>query len=173
MKWLKCDNRSIPRQPESCTAADFATMNDMNLSTETAVFALGNFWEPEYQFARMHGVLHAEVGYTGGTSRDPTYHNLGDHSEAIQIEFDPHTISYDQLLDKFWSLHDPTAEYESKFRSIIFYLDEPQRERAEASKKAAQIHYDETIATEIIPATKFYQAESYNQDYLARLRGEI
>lgn len=145
----------------------------MNQSTEIAVLALGNFWEPEYEFSRLHGVVHVETGYTGGTSSNPSYHDMGDHTEALQIEFNPHVISFEQLLDKFWSLHDPTAEYESRFRSIIFYLDETQRELAEESKKAKQADYDEPIVTEILPATKFYQAESYNQDYLARMRGEI
>lgn len=145
----------------------------MNQSTETAVFALGNFWEPEYELSRLHGVVHAEVGYTGGTSSNPSYHDISDHTEAVQIEFNPHAISFEQLLDKFWSLHDPTAEYQSRFRSIIFYLDETQRELAQESKDARQADYDEPIATEILPATKFYQAEPYNQDYLARMRGEI
>jgi peptide-methionine (S)-S-oxide reductase len=145
----------------------------MNLSTETALFALGNFWEPEYTLGRLHGVVHAEVGYTGGTSSNPSYHDIGDHTEAVQIEFDPRIISFEQLLDTFWSLHDPTAEYQSRFRSIIFYLDEAQRELAQASKDAKQADYDEPIATEILPSGKFYQAEPYNQDYLARMRGEI
>ncbi len=145
----------------------------MNQSIEIAILALGNFWEPEYEISKLRGVVHAEVGYTGGTSSNPSYHDMGDHTEAIQIEFNPHEISYEQLLDKFWKLHDPTAEYESRFRSIIFYLDEAQRELAEASKEATQANYDEPIATEILPASKFYQAESYNQDYLARMRGEI
>ncbi|HKX24214.1 MAG TPA: peptide-methionine (S)-S-oxide reductase MsrA, partial [Candidatus Saccharimonadales bacterium] len=134
----------------------------MNQSIEIAVLALGNFWEPEYELSRLHGVVHAEVGYTGGTSSDPSYHNMGDHTEAVQIEFNPHVISFEQLLDKFWNLHDPTAEYDSQFRSIIFYLDETQHELAMASKEAKQPDYDEPIATEILPATKFYQAEPYN-----------
>jgi methionine-S-sulfoxide reductase len=145
----------------------------MNQSTETALFSLGNFWEPEYEFGKLHGVVHAEAGYTGGTTASPSYHDIGDHSEAVQIEFDLHAVSYEQLLDKFWGLHDPTAEYENRFRSIIFYLDEQQRELAEESKKVQQEKYDDPIATEILPATKFFAAESYNQDYLARLRGEI
>ena len=145
----------------------------MNQSTEIALFALGNFWEPEYEFGKMHGVVHAEVGYTGGSSNNPSYHNMSDHTEAVEIEFDPHLVSYEQLLEKFWQLHDPTAEYESRFRSIIFYLDETQHQLAIASKHAAQTRYDQPIATEILPAAKFYPAEAYNQDYLARLRGEI
>jgi peptide-methionine (S)-S-oxide reductase len=145
----------------------------MHESTETAVFALGNFWEPEYEFGKLHGVTHAESGYCGGTSANPTYHDIGDHAEAIQVDFDPHQIGYEQLLEKFWSLHDPTAEYENRFRSIIFYVDETQRELAEASKDEAQHRFDEPIATDILPAHRFYAAEPYNQDYLARLRGEI
>ena len=147
--------------------------SSMNLSTETALFALGNFWEPEYEFSKLDGVLDTEVGYTGGTSSDPTYHNIGDHSEALQIEFDPHNITYEQLLNKFWSLHDPTAEYETKFKSAIFYFDEQQRKLAEASKAAMQTHFDQPIVTEILPATRFYSAEQYNQHYLAKLRGEL
>lgn len=145
----------------------------MNQSTETALLALGNFWEPEYEFSKLHGVLHAEVGYTGGTSNNPSYHDIGDHTEAVEIEFNPHAISYEQLLDKFWHLHDPTAEYESRFRSIIFYFDEAQRRLALDSKEALQAEYDQPIVTDILPATKFYPAEAYNQDYLARLRGEL
>jgi peptide-methionine (S)-S-oxide reductase len=145
----------------------------MNISTETALFALGNFWEPEYEFSRLHGVFETEVGYTGGTSSSPTYHNIGDHCEAIQIEFDPHKITYEELLEKFWQLHDPTAEYETKFRSAIFYLDERQRDLAEASRTAMQTHFDQPIATEILPATKFYSAEQYNQHYFAKLQGEL
>jgi peptide-methionine (S)-S-oxide reductase len=145
----------------------------MNQSTETALFALGNFWEPEYEFGKLHGVVHAETGYTGGTTANPTYHDIGDHSEAVQVEFDPHIISYEQLLEKFWHLHDPTAEYENRFRSIIFYLDGQQHDMAEESKDVLQQDYDDPIATEVLPATKFFTAESYNQDYLARLRGEI
>ena len=95
-----------------------------NASEHTALLALGNFWEPEYEFSKMHGVLETEAGYTGGTSANPTYHNIGDHSEAVRVDFDPHTISYEELLEKFWKLHEPTAEYEPKFRSAIFYFDE-------------------------------------------------
>jgi len=145
----------------------------MNSSHQTALFGLGNFWEPEYEFAKLPGVLHAEAGYTGGTSSNPNYHDIGDHSEAVQITFDPHRVSYEELLGKFWRLHDPTAQYEPKFRSTIFYFDEAQRAQAQASKNAAQHEHDDPIVTQLAPAGKFYAAENYNQDYLARLRGEI
>lgn len=145
----------------------------MNQSHQTAVLALGNFWEPEYEFSKLHGVLHTEVGYTGGTSSNPTYHDMGDHTEAVQITFDPHFVSYEHLLEKFWKLHDPTAEYEHRFRSIIFYVDERQRQIALASKDECLAELHEPIATEILPAAKFYRAESYNQHYIAKLRGEL
>ena len=146
---------------------------DISTSQQTALLALGNFWEPEYEFSKLPGVIETEAGYTGGTSSNPTYHDIGDHSEAIRVDFDPHTISYEELLDKFWKLHEPTAEYEAKFRSAIFYFDETQRELAEQSKQMIQQHYEDPIATVIIPASKFYSAEQYNQQYLRKLRGEI
>ena len=145
----------------------------MSATTETALFALGNFWEPEYEFGKLRGVVNAESGYTGGTSDNPTYHNIGDHAEAVHIEFDPHTISYEQLLEKFWSLHDPTAEYENRFRSIIFYLDETQHALASESKDMLQQRREDPIVTELLPAARFYPAEGYNQHYLAKLRGEL
>lgn len=145
----------------------------MNVSTETALFALGNFWEPEYRFSKLDGVLETEVGYTGGTSSNPTYHAIDDHCEAVQVEFDPHIITYEQLLKLFWQLHGPTAEYEPKFQSTIFYFDEHQHHLAEASKDAVQLQYDQPIVTQLLPADKFYSAEQYNQQYFAKLRGEL
>lgn len=124
-------------------------------------------------FSKLRGVVHVTSGYTGGTSENPTYHAIGDHAEAIEVEFNPHAINYKQLLDEFWRLHDPTAEYEDRFRSAIFYLDETQRQLAKDSRSAVQKHFNQPIATEILPAGKFYPAESHNQDYLARLDGEI
>ena len=146
---------------------------DTASSTHTALLALGVFWEPEYEFSKLPGVIETEVGYTGGTSNDPTYHNIGDHTEAVKIEFDPHQITYDDILEKFWDIHDPTAEYEPQFRSIIFYFDETQRAIAEQSKELVQTKYNDPIQTDIIPAGKFYPAEEYNQHHMAKLRGEI
>lgn len=148
-------------------------MKYMNISLQTAILALGNFWEPEYAFGKLHGVVTTEVGYTGGTSSNPTYHDLHDHCEAVQIEFDPHIISYDHLLQKFWKLHDPTKESDTAFRSTIFYLDETQRQLAEQSKEVTQTILDTAVLTEILPATKFYPAEAYHQHYIAKLRREI
>lgn len=145
----------------------------MSELTQTALFALGNFWEPAYEFAKLPGVMQVEAGYTGGTTGNPTHHTAGDHTEALQITFDAHHISLEELLDKFWSLHDPTAEYEPRFASAIFYFDESQHRAAETSKATRQTHYTEQIVTEIVAASKFYPAEDYNQNYMARLRGEL
>jgi len=141
-------------------------------SSETAIFALGGFWEPEYACSKLPGVTHTQVGYTGGTSGHPAYHDIGDHCEVVQVDFDPHRISYEELLDKFWQLHDPTAAYEQRFHSVVFYLDETQRHLAGQSKQRAQTHYRDPIRTDIIPAGKFWPAEAYNQHYMAKLRGE-
>lgn len=141
---------------------------------EVAILALGSFWEPEDFYARLHGVIVTDVGYTGGTSGQPTFHDMGDHCEAIRIAFDPHIISYQELLKSFWKLHDPTAEYEPQYRSAIFYMDEHQHQIARQSKAEIQLQYeDKSILTTIEPATKFYEAEEYHQHYLAKLRGEL
>ena len=99
------------------------------------------------------------------------------HAEAVQVTFDPSKISYDQILDHFFSLHDPTTSNRqgndtgTQYRSAIFYHDESQRIAAEEAKKRAQAHWPRPIVTEIIPATQFWSAEDYHQDYLQRLPG--
>ncbi len=140
-------------------------------SQQTAILALGSFWEPEDFFIRLAGVILTDVGYCGGTSAGPTFHNLGDYTEAVRVTFDPHVISYEELLRAFWKLHDPTAEYDHQYRSVIFYLDEAQHMTANASKAEAQLNYDFPIVTAIEPATLFCPAEEYHQHYLAKLPG--
>ena len=144
----------------------------MDTNFETALFALGSFLEPQDVFATLPGIIETTVGYTGGTSGRPTHHDTGDYAEAIKIDYDPRKITYEELLETFWDLHDPTAEYEPRFRSAIFYLDETQRELAEASRDRQQGHYNDPITTEVIPASKFYPAEENQQHYLAKQRGE-
>lgn len=137
---------------------------------ETALFALGSFWEAEDFFMQLPGVVSTEVGYTGGTSSHPVYHDLGDHSEAVHITFDPRLIPYEELLQSFWKLHDPTADQESQYRSAVFYVDEHQHRTAEMSRIAEQLQHRLPILTSIEPAGKFYRAEAYHQHYLAKLR---
>jgi peptide-methionine (S)-S-oxide reductase len=108
------------------------------------------------------------VGYAGGTKANPTYRSLGDHSETIQIEYDPTQISYEELLDVFWSSHSPTSRpWSRQYASIVFYHDERQRELAVETMKQ-QAAERGTIFTQIEPAETFYPAEDYHQKYYLR-----
>jgi peptide-methionine (S)-S-oxide reductase len=110
-------------------------------------------------------VIRTQVGYAGGTKENPTYHDLGDHSETIQIVYDPTRISYEELLDIFWSTHNPTVRpWSRQYASFVFYHDETQRELA-LKTKAQQEAQRGTIFTEIVPAGTFYPAEAYHQKY--------
>lgn len=143
--------------------------------TELATFGGGCFWCVEAVFEGLAGVKSVTSGYAGGTTADPTYKevcagNTG-HAEVIQIEFAPKTIAYDQLLELFWTAHDPTtlnrqgADVGTQYRSIILYQNDAQRRAAEQSKTAAAKEFRQPIVTEIVPLTKFYPAEGYHQDY--------
>jgi peptide-methionine (S)-S-oxide reductase len=114
-------------------------------------------------------VIRTRVGYAGGTKKDPTYESLGDHSETIEITYDPRKISYTELLDIFWHNHEPTVK--SAFRqymSIIFYHDEEQRKLAVATKDDQEASRKRKVETIIVPAGLFYPAEDYHQKYYLR-----
>jgi methionine-S-sulfoxide reductase len=114
----------------------------------------------------VEGVVRTRVGYTGGTSRDPGYHNLGDHSESIQIDYDPNRISYGQLLEIFWASHNPVTEYRPRqYASFIFYHDQQQKAEAVLSKERAEAEKCGKLYTGIVPFTIFYMAEDYHQKY--------
>jgi peptide-methionine (S)-S-oxide reductase len=144
---------------------------------ETATLAAGCFWCVEAVFGRLRGVEKVVSGYTGGTVSNPTYQEVCSgrtgHAEAVQITFDPATISFDELLEVFWRTHDPTtlnrqgADSGTQYRSAIFYHDERQRQVAERSKRQAEEAglWPDPIVTEIVPFTGFYAAEGYHQDY--------
>jgi len=106
------------------------------------------------------------VGYAGGTKPAPTYHSLGDHTETVEVEFDPEKTDYERLLKMFWKNHDPTSKCSRQYMSAIFYHDEEQKELAMTSQKAAATHLRRPITTKILPATHFYDAEGYHQKYL-------
>ena len=113
-------------------------------------------------------MIRTRVGYSGGTKVNPTYHSLGDHSETIQIEYDPDQISYEELLDVFWSTHNPTTpSWSRQYASFVFYHDEAQRELA-VKTKAQQEAKKGPLFTEIVPAGTFYPAEDYHQKYYLR-----
>jgi len=146
--------------------------------TEKATFGAGCFWGVEIEFRNVPGVVDTAVGYEGGTLPNPTYedvcsHTTG-HAEVVQVEFDPDEVSYDQLLDLFWEVHDPTqvnrqgADVGSNYRSVIFFHSPEQQEKALESKTRAQARFDRSIATEISPASDFWRAEEYHQQYLVK-----
>jgi len=137
---------------------------------QKATFAMGCFWGPDDFFSQLPGVLGTVVGYAGGTKKNPTYTNLDDHTETIEIDFDPSAISYKELLKHFWEEHDPTALQKRQYKSIIFYHNERQRGEAQASRRGEEQKYRRKIATEIQPAGIFYKAEEYHQKYFQKQR---
>jgi len=115
-------------------------------------------------------VVRTRVGYAGGTSADPTYQNIGDHAETIQVDYDPAVISYEELLQVFWAGHNPTSRpWSSQYASIVFYHDEEQRRLAEQTRDGEAARGGGPIHTEIVPFERFYLAEAYHQKY--RLQG--
>ena len=146
-----------------------------NRPTEIADLGGGCFWCMEAVFIRLPGVKSVVSGFAGGHTENPTYEEVctetTGHAEVTQIEFDPSTISYAQLLDVFWQAHDPTtlnrqgADVGTSYRSIILYRDHKQQLIAEKSKLAAQQNFHHPIVTEIAPLTHFYKAEDYHQEY--------
>jgi len=119
-------------------------------------------------------VVRTRVGYAGGTSASPTYRNIGDHSETIQIVYDPTQISYEELLDVFWQGHNPVSRpWSRQYMSAIFYHDEAQRQLALASKAREEARRGREMYTEIIPAEAFYLAEAYHQKYRLRQMRDI
>ena len=144
---------------------------------ETATFAGGCFWCMEPPFEKLEGVQSVRAGYTGGTAKNPTYEQVSSgstgHAEAIEVVYDPSEVSYEQLLEVFWMNIDPTtpnrqfADHGSQYRSAIFYHTEEQKRLAEGSKDALARSgkFTAPIATEIVPASTFYPAEEYHQDY--------
>ncbi|KAL3860551.1 hypothetical protein ACJMK2_010667 [Sinanodonta woodiana] len=125
------------------------------------------------QFGCVPGVISTRVGYTGGTTVNPTYRNIGDHAETVDIEFDPHRISYEDLLILFWKSHDPTTFYRTQYMSAIFYHDEEQRVVAEKTKREHQKDKVRPIVTKILLAGPFYEAEDYHQKYKLRQHPEL
>ena len=145
---------------------------------EKATFGAGCFWGVEAAFQKVKGVIKTTVGYMGGNTKNPTYEQVctdkTGHAEVIQIEYDDNQVTYGELLEKFWEVHDPTQinrqgpDVGKQYRSVIFYHDEKQKKQAEQSKLEKQKNFDKEIATEITPAVEFYPAEEYHQKYLEK-----
>lgn len=144
---------------------------------QTATFAAGCFWGVEATFRKVDGVVETAVGYTGGETANPSYEEVcggrSGHAEAIQLRFDPARVSYDELLEVFWDLHDPTTlnrqgpDVGTQYRSAIFVHDAEQEAAASASKQRLEQsgRYRDPIVTEILPAATFHRAEDYHQQY--------
>ena len=115
-------------------------------------------------------MIRTRVGYSGGTKRNPTYHDLGDHSETLQIDFDPARVSYERLLEVFWKAHDPTdRSWSRQYRAVLFFHSEEQKRSAEESRDREAGRIKGKIQTEILPATEFHLAEGYHQKYYLSL----
>lgn len=150
------------------------------MDEQTATFAAGCFWGVEARFRALDGVIDTEVGYTGGHVPEPGYRDVCSgttgHAEAVRVRFDADRIGYEQLLEAFWAMHDPTQvdrqgpDLGTQYRSAIFVHDERQRLVAEASKRAlsASGRLDRPVATRIEPAGPFWRAEEYHQRYLEK-----
>jgi len=147
---------------------------------EKATFAAGCFWGVEAAFRRVEGVLSTNVGYMGGTLKNPTYQDVctdrTGHAEVVEVEYDPMKVSYDELLNVFWANHDPTTlnrqgpDIGTQYRSVIFFHTPEQEGAAKSSKERLQASgkYKRPVVTEIVPAADFWQAEEYHQQYLEK-----
>jgi methionine-S-sulfoxide reductase len=148
---------------------------------QRATFAAGCFWGVEASFREIEGVVATRVGYTGGITACPSYEQVCSgttgHAEAVQIWFDPEVVGYPELLEAFWSSHDPTTpnrqgwDFGSQYRSAIFVHGTEQEQQAIVSREARQRVSRKPIVTEIVPATQFYDAEDYHQRYFEKHGG--
>jgi peptide-methionine (S)-S-oxide reductase len=145
-----------------------------------AAFAAGCFWGVQHEFDKVKGVTKTIAGYMGGSTKNPTYEgvctNTTGHAETVYLEYDEKIISYEELIDIFWKIHDPTQKNRqgpdvgSQYRSVIFYYTDEQRKLAETSKKNLDSSgmFKKPITTEIVAASEFYPAEEYHQHYFKK-----
>jgi peptide-methionine (S)-S-oxide reductase len=148
---------------------------------EKATFAGGCFCGVEHLFNEIPGVIDAVSGYAGGNRDNPTYEQVCSgrtgHAEAVEVTFDPARVTYAELLNAFWNMHDPTTlnrqgpDHGHQYRSVIFYHDAKQEQEARRSMAAAQRHFDRPIVTEIVPIDRFWRAEEYHQRYFDKHQG--
>jgi len=151
------------------------------MSLQKATFGAGCFWGVEAEFRQLpKGVVSTAVGYEGGTMKNPTYRDVctdrTGHAEAVEVEYDPEKVSYEDLLKVFWANHDPTTlnrqgpDVGTQYRSVIFYHTPEQQAAALASKEKLEKsgRYRRPVVTEIVPASSFYRAEDYHQQYLEK-----
>lgn len=150
---------------------DRAKAAPASAATETAIFATGCFWCTESDFEKLDGVVSAVSGYTGGKKENPSYEDHEGHIEGVEIVFDPAKVSYARLVDHFWHTHDPFNEFGQfcddghSYRGALFYLNEEQKKIALASLAEMDQRFEQPIRTLIRPASKFWPAEDYHQNY--------
>jgi peptide-methionine (S)-S-oxide reductase len=175
----RSQDKSVDKRSAAATEQETSTPTREHKLMK-ATFGGGCFWCTEAIFEDLKGVSDVQSGYAGGTKPDPTYKQVcnGDtgHAEVIQITYDPDVVTYEKLLEVFFKTHDPTtlnrqgADHGTQYRSVIFAHDEEQQATAERIKKALDESgaYDRPIVTQIVPATTFYPAEDYHQDYFRK-----
>jgi peptide-methionine (S)-S-oxide reductase len=161
--------------PESSMQEESVMSESGSGRSEVATLGGGCFWCVEAVYERIDGIKSVVSGYAGGTKADPSYTEvttgITGHAEVVQVEFDPDTISYKEILELFWKAHDPTtlnrqgADVGTQYRSIILVHDDDQRKIAEQSRAEAAQYFDDPIVTQIEPLRRFYPAEEYHQDY--------
>jgi len=144
---------------------------------EKATFGAGCFWGIEARFRKVKGVIDAVVGYSGGKTKNPTYKDVctdkTGHAEVVQVTYDPSIVSYEEILEVFWNIHNPTTlnrqgwDIGTQYRSVVFYHSEEQKQKALKLKEKLDKsgRYKKPIVTEITPASEFYKAEEYHQRY--------
>ncbi|XP_031481977.1 peptide methionine sulfoxide reductase A1-like [Nymphaea colorata] len=183
MNWLGRIGLGSPRASAASAEASSAIAQGPDddiprKGQQFAQFGAGCFWGVELAFQRVSGVTATEVGYTQGTTHNPTYNDIcsgmTNHSEVVRVQYDPKECTYDTLLDVFWARHDPTTlnrqgnDVGTQYRSGIYYYTPEQEKAARESMERQQKILNRNIVTEILPAKKFYRAEEYHQQYLAK-----
>ncbi|WP_136688637.1 peptide-methionine (S)-S-oxide reductase MsrA [Halorhabdus amylolytica] len=157
---------ALPTDQSTTLARDAEALEPAE--TETATFGMGCFWGPDALFGAKDGIVRTRVGYAGGTANDPTYYALSDHTEVVQLEYDPEIWTYAELLDVVWANHDWTTSQKRQYRGVILAQDDTQREIAERSHTALADRTGQSVATTVETLERFYPAEAYHQKYELR-----
>jgi len=136
---------------------------------ETATFGMGCFWGPDARFGAMPGVVRTQVGYAGGSEPEPTYYSLGDHTEVVQVEYDPDLLDYSDLLNVFWSNHDPFGgAYKRQYRGVALVHDDAQRDVADRAVERWEHEFESAVLTAVEPIDTLYLAPDEHQKYYLR-----
>lgn len=163
----------MPRMGTEVSIPGVKLPPEPDVATQRGTFAMSWFWFPEAIFGAVPGVIRTRVGFTGGSKKNPTYRSLGDHTETMEVDFDPDIISYSQLLALFWKNHSSTTKNHTQYMSAIFCHGTHQNSLAEESMKKEQENSARKIVTQIQKADTFYNAENYHQKYMLRQHSNL